>query len=259
MRSMKSAMLFCAVAPLLVSGCMSQRVTTNLKPETNPELKSPAGQFYVAGLKYAWAMSNGELDKEVVGKAEQRLLPLVRQECIARYPGLFLDTASSGAIPLGVEISCTTTMHSGKTIAWMLCTLDICGTILPAPGDTDEDFDVKVGVWNGRDGIGGVPLQNSFQRQEHVWVSVFSPAALITIPGESDFPKVSGTIFGIQGQMEASYQQTAQQVATTLAQLVATKEPGFWAVPVGSGSSSIAFPSAPTTTLPPPSESATPL
>jgi hypothetical protein len=255
---MKPVMLLCVVGPLLVSGCMSQRVTTNLKPETNAELKSPAGQFYVAGLKYAWAMPNGAMDKELVAKAEQHLLPLVRKECTSRYPALFMDDASSSAIPLAVELNCTTTMHQGKTIAWMLCTLDICGTILPAPGDTDEDFDVKVGVWNGRDGIGGVPLKNSFQRQEHVWVSVFSPAALITIPGESDFPKMSGTVFGIQEQMELSYQQTAQQVATALAQLVATKEPGFWVVPVGNGNSPTALSSAPTTTLPPPTESAAP-
>jgi len=46
------------------------------------------------------------------------------------------------------------------------------------------------------------------------------------------------------------YQQTAQQVATALAQLVATKEPGFWVVPVGSESSPAALTSTPTTTLP---------
>ena len=257
-RGMKSVMLLlCALGPLLVSGCMSQRVTTNFKPETDPELKSPAGQFYVAGLKYGWAMSNGEINKEVVAKAEERLLPLVRQECSARYPGLFIQEASAGSIPLGVEVNCTTTMHSGKTIAWMLCTADICGTIFPAPGDTDQDFNVKAGLWNGRDGIGGVPLQNGFRREEHVWVSVFSPAALITIPGESDFPKVSGTIFGIQGQMEASYQQTAQQVATALAHLVATKEPGFWVVPAGRETTSATLSSLPAT-LPPPGESTAP-
>ena len=42
-RGMKSLMLLCVAVPLLVSGCMSARVTTSLKPETNPELKSPAG------------------------------------------------------------------------------------------------------------------------------------------------------------------------------------------------------------------------
>jgi len=183
---------------------------------------------------------------------------MVRKECISRYPALFANDASSGSIPLSVEIDGTITMHTGKMVAWMLCTADICGTLLPCPAQQDEDFDVKAGVWNGRDGIAGVPLQNSFRREEHLWVSVFSPAALITIPGESDFPKISGTIFGVQEQMETAYQQTAQQVATALAQLVAAKEPGFWVVPVGRESTPGTLPAVPTTMLPPPAESAAP-
>jgi hypothetical protein len=182
----------------------------------------------------------------------------VRKECASRYPALFVDEASSSSIPLGVEVICTTTQHPGKTIAWMLCTVDICGTILPAPGDTDEDFDVKAGVWNGRDGIAGAPLQNGFHREDHVWVSIFSPAALISIPGESDFPKTSGTLFSMQEQMRNSYQITAQQVATSLAHLVADKEPGFWVVSASSESSPAASSSAPTTTLPPPTDQAAP-
>jgi hypothetical protein len=258
-RSMKSVMFLCVVGPLLLSGCMSARVTTNLKPGTDPELKSPAGQFYVAGLKYKYADANQQvqMDQTTIADAERRLLPLVRKESASRYPALFVNEASSSSIPLGVEVNCTITQHNGKMVAWMLCTVDICGTILPVPGDYDEDFDVKAGIWNGRDGIAGVPLQNSFRREDHMWVSVFSPAALITIPGESDFPKMSGTIFGIQSQMETGYQQTAQQVATALAQLVATKEPGFWVVPAGSESSPAALPSVPTT-LPPPAEQGTP-
>ena len=257
---MKSLMLLGVTGLLLGSGCMSARVTTSLKPGTDPALKSPAGQFYVAGLKYKYADANPQvqMDQTTTADAERRLLPLVRKESVSRYPALFVNEASSSSIPLGVEVNCTITQHSGKMAAWMLCTVDICGTIFPCPVQQEEDIDVKAGMWNGRDGIAGVPLQNSFRREDHQWVSIFSPAALITIPGESDFPKMSGTIFGIQSQMETGYQQTAQQVATALAQLVATKEPGFWVVPVGSESSPAALPSTPTTTLPPPAESAAP-
>jgi hypothetical protein len=257
---MKPVMLLCVVGPLLVSGCMSARVTTDLKPETNAELKSPAGRFYVAGLKYKYADANPQIpiDQKTMDDAERRLLPLVNKECASRYPALFVNGAASGSIPLGVEVHCTTTQHTGKTVAWMLCTLDICGLILPCPGGVDEDFDVRAGVWNGRDGLRGVPLQKNFRREDHFWVSVMTPLALIHMPGASDFPKFSGTVMDIQQQMETSYQQTAQQVATALAQLVATKEPEFWVVPVGSESSPAALLSTPTTTLPPPAEPATP-
>jgi len=260
-RGMKSMMFLCVAVSLFTSGCMSARVTTNLKPGTDPALKSPAGQFYIAGLKYKYADANQQIqmDQTTIADAERRLLPLVRKESASRYPALFVNEASSSSIPLGVEVNCTITQHPGKMVAWMLCTADICGTIFPCPVQLEEDFDVKAGMWNGRDGIGGLPIQNGFRREDHQWVSIFSPAALITIPGESDFPKMSGTIFGIQSQMETGYQQTAQQVVTALAQLVATKEPGFWVVPAGSESSPTALPSTPTTTLPPPAESVLPL
>lgn len=253
-------LLLSTIGPLLISGCMSARVTTNLKPETNAELKSPAGQFYVAGLKYKYADANPQVptDQKTMDDAERRLLPLVNQECVSRYPALFVNGAASGSIPLGVEVNCTVTQHPGKSVAWMLCTLDICGLILPCPGDVEEAIDVKAGVWNGRGGMGGTPLSKSFERKDHFWVSVMTPSALIHMPGESDFPKFSGTIFDIQQQMDTAYQQTAQQVATVLAQLVADKEPGFWVVPVGSESSPTTMPATPTTTLPPPGESATP-
>ena len=243
---MKPLMLFCVAVPLLVSGCMSMRATTDLKPEANAELKSPAGRFYVAGLKYKYADANPQIqiDQKTIDDAERRLLTLVNKECASRYPALFVDEASSGSIPLGVEVNCTTTQHPGKSMAWILCTVDICGLILPAPGQVDEAFEVKTGVANGRGGMSGSPLQKSFRREDHFWVSVMTPSALIHMPGESDFPKMSGTLFSIQAQMDSSYQQTAQQVATALAQLVATQEPGFWVVPVGSESVPTTLPTA---------------
>ena len=260
MHGMKPMMLLCVLGPLLVSGCMSARVTTNLKPETNAELKSPAGRFYVAGLKYKYADANPQvpIDQKTIDDTERRLMPLVNKECASRYPALFVDGAASGCIPLGVEVSCTTTQHTGKTMAWVLCTVDICGLIFPAPGQMDEAFNVKAGVANGRGGIGGTPLSKSFQREDHFWASVMTPLALIHMPGASDFPKFSGTVFNIQEQMETSYQQTAQQVATALAQLVADKEPGFWTVPVGAESVPTTTTSVPATSLPPPGETATP-
>jgi len=239
---------------------MSARVTTSLKPEANPDLKSPAGRFYIAGLKYQYKDANPriQVDQKTIEDTERRLLSLVSQECASRYPGLFVGEAASSSIPLGVEVSCTTTQHTGKTLAWMLCTADLCGLIFPCPGQMDQAFDVKAGVWSGRNGLRGAPLQKNVLTENHFWVSVLTPSALFHMPGESDFPKKSGTLFSLQQQMETGYRQAAQQVATALAQLVADKEAGFWTVPVGAESIPATMSSGSTTALPPPAETATP-
>jgi hypothetical protein len=252
---LKTVMVLCSVITLLGSGCMSTRVTTNLKPESNAELKSPAGQFYVASLKYA--NSNPQMGQKWIADFERRVLPLLRKECSSRYPALFVESSSS--IPLGVEVHNTTTMHTGKMMAWELGTLCICGLILPCPADSDEDYDIRAGVWNGRDGLRGATVQTSFRRENHMWISLLTPSALITIPGETDFPKMSGTILGVQSQMETAYHQTAQQIATALAQQVATKEPEYWTAPMGRENNPTVLPTAPpATTVPLPGEQATP-
>jgi hypothetical protein len=258
-RGIKSPILLFG-AVLLAAGCMSARVTTDLKPGADPALKSPAGRFYVAGLKYKYADSNPQIqpDQKTVAEAEQRLLPLLKEECASRYPALFAGEAVSGAIPLGVEVSCVATQHNGKTLGWMLGTLDLCGLIFPCPGQTDLAYEVQTGVWNGRNGLHGTPLQKNFMTENHFWVSVLTPSALIHMPGESDFPKASGSLMNIQSQMETAYRQAAQQVATALAQLVADKEPGFWTLPVGAESVPATTTAVPATTLPPPGETATP-
>jgi hypothetical protein len=254
MRGTKWVMLLCAAGALLVSGCMSARVTTNLQPKADAELRSSAGRFYVAGLKYANA--NPQVDRKQLADFEQRVLPHLRKECSTRYPALFADDAS-GAIPLGVEVRNKTTMHNGETMAWMYGTVLLCGLIFPAPGTTDEDFDVTAGVWNGRDGAHATTVRTSFRRENHVWVSLLTPSALITIPGKSDFPKVSGTLFGIQQQMDLYYQQIAPQIATALAQPVAAKEPEYWAAPASRDSIPGSQQSVPPA-LPPPAEQPAP-
>ncbi len=207
----------------MLSGCMSGRTTTNLKPETNLELKYSAGKFYIEGLKY----DNNLPENPTMADFDKRLLPLVRKECIARYPELFSGDSSS-SIPLWIDVNQKTNSNDTKTFTWMFCSLMLCGMVFPLPGESDEQFDVKAGVWNGQQGIKGASANKSFDRNMYFWVTVFTPLALITIPGESDFPKESGTIFGIESQMAAYELLTAQQIATALAKSVAEKDPSFW-------------------------------
>lgn len=248
--------LLCAGAALLAGGCMSARTTTNLQPGSDPALTSSAGTFHIANLKYANSDRRfAQNDREF----ERSLLPFLRKECVARYPALFVDE-SAGGIPLGVEVSNTTTMHDGKMMAWMFCTLTLCGVIFPCPAQTDEDIDVQVRVWSGRDTLLGARLQKSFRQETHMWISLLTPLALITVPGESDFPKMSGTVFGYKEQMNCYYKQVAQQIATATAHLVAATDAAHWTAqpraPAASGAP--AAPAALPTILPPPTEGAVP-
>lgn len=219
------------VAACVGSGCVSSRVVTDLKPEKNGELKAAAGPFYVAGLKYAstipHAPQNQQSDQNMA-EIERQLLPLVRHACASRYPALFVDEPGK-AIPVGVEVDDTITdTHQSKTLAWMLGTLDICGVIFPCPGQQDDAFTVKTGVWNGGARLRSAVPQITFHREMHFWLTVFTPLGLITVPGETDFPKTSGTLFDMQGLQNDYCQQVAQQLATVLAKQVTTQDAAYW-------------------------------
>ena len=228
--AMKFMLLLCVVGSLFGSGCMSSRITTDFKPEADPELKSPAGKFYVADLKYTYAEITQTDDNDTppfVAQIERLLLSLLREECKERYPALFeLDKAK--AIPLGVTVKKTFDMHESKTLGWMFGTLLISGTILPAPIHQTEELDLKVCVWTGETGVTTAFLQKNFQREFHGWMSLLTPAGLIHMPGESDFPKKSATALTDFYGQKTMYPPLASQLATAIAKLVMEKDAAFW-------------------------------
>jgi hypothetical protein len=219
---------FCIVCSFLVSGCASSRMLTDLKPAKNAELKSPAGTFYVADLKFNLVLDNpSPQTTETYKEYQRKLLPLLKKECVERYPALFANDAAS-SIPLTLTAETTSTSHDFKTKCWLLGTLLISGVILPCPGQTDEDITLKAGIWTGKEERQVTVLEKKFRREIHMWISLLTPAALITIPGESDIPKVSETLLDIP-QIERSYLQLlASQIATALAETIAIKDPEFW-------------------------------
>lgn len=263
MHAMKHVIFLCVAGVLLTSGCASTRVVTDLKPESDPALKSPAGQFYVAGLKYGDAEgSDGPRTAEWNANYGKRLLPLVRNECIARYPLLFAQD-SANSIPLWLEVSGKRTQHQGKFIAWMLGTLYLSPLIFPTPMiQDDRDIGVTVGLWNGHDGMGSGTIRREFRREEHAWFTIYTPWGLMKMSGESDFPKVSKVMSN--GRDIDSVPQVAQQIATAIAKLIAPKDPAFWTAPAqepatpaqGQGATG-ALPALPTA-LPLPTEPAAP-
>lgn len=222
----KAIKLLSLALVMVLNSCMSGRMTTDLKPEANLELKSPAGKFYIEGITYDNHIPE-EQQKHAISDFNDSILPLVRKECIARYPGLFSGDSSS-AIPLWVDVDHVTTNNDGKTLTWMFCSLMLCGLIFPLPGEYQEKFDVKTGIWNGQEGIKGAFVQKNFQKDSYFWVSIVTPLALITIPGESDLPKESDTILNMHAQIEAYEILNAQQISTAIAKSVAEKDLIFW-------------------------------
>lgn len=257
MQSIKTLFLLCMTGTLLASGCASVRVKTNLMPETDATLHSPTGRFYIAGLQYAVdGVDSGSTKSLPIDAAyEKRLFRLVRQECLARYPLLFTKDQTD-SIPLWIEVEDSITSKDGKTLAWILCTATIVGTVFPAPSEIDRDLVITVGVWNGKDGIGSAGTSKDFQREQHFWLSLLTPLGLISIPGESDFPKESEA-FNMGRFAYDDVPQVAQQVATAVAKLVAAQDADYWTAqprqyesPAQSATTPAALP-APTETVAP--------
>jgi len=250
---------------LLASGCSSVRVKTDLVPETDAKLKSPAGMFYIAGVEYGCDYGDdlpaSEAVKAFATDYGNKLLRLLRKECSARYPLLFLDQENS-AIPLFVTVKEVFDYNQSKYLTWGLCTLLITPLVLPAPIDTDRDLTVSAGVWNGAGAHGSVAVLKKFRREERGWLTVLTPLGLIPVSGTTDFPVestafVSGNHFRFFDEMP----QISQQVATALAKIITSKEPEFWTAPPSRSQQPGYAPTTPATTpaiLPPPSEPITP-
>jgi hypothetical protein len=228
MPKLKIVMVLYLAGTLLVSGCASSRMVTDLKPANNAELKSPAGTFYVADVKFIRVLDNPKPNTiETYKKYQRLLLPLLRKECMERYPVLFSNDAAS-SIPISVTAESTLTPNHFKTKCWMFGTLMIVGWLLPCPSEKEEDVILKAGIWTGRDDVQGAMLQKCFRRETHGWLSILTPLALIDIPGESDFPKASSSIFTTHKGEWIYLQQLASQLATALAETIPTQEPAFW-------------------------------
>jgi hypothetical protein len=245
MLKLKFFIAFSVLGSLLVSGCASSRMLTDMKPAQNAELKSPAGTFYVADLKFILLLDDPSPQvTETYKKYQRMLLPLLKKECVERYPALFSNEPQS-SIPLTVTAETTSTSHDSKTMCWMFGTLMIVGLILPCPDQRDEDITLKTGIWTGRENLQTPMLQKNFRREIHGWVSLLTPLGLIEFPGESDLPKASASLFNIHAGEQIYLQQLASQLATALAETITAKDTEFWKSQPLSGPSSTLSPALP--------------
>lgn len=226
----------------LCSGCASFRVITDLKPEADANLQSPAGRFYIAGVKYTVggddAVERNKTTDDIDAAYERQLLKLLRKECLSRYPLLFTKD-STDSVPLWIKVDDSGASDDHVPI-WMLCTVCICPIILPMPVDWERDLIVTVGRGDSYSDINNIVDKKGFHRDEHGWMC-FNPLGLISFPGESDFPKVSAA-FAMGRYAYNDVPQVAQQVATATAKLISTKDPAFWTTQPRLNNSSIGLP-----------------
>lgn len=177
-------LVLCAASFLLFSGCMSMRSITTVKPGIDTEVSVQGCLFYVAGLTFssspvAWTDAD----------TGRQLLPVLRKESNIRYPALFAEEAA-GAIPLGVEVRITNTVHPNPI--GLIGLLFLSGLIYPSwPDQMDSDVEVMTGVWNGQSFLRDAMLKQDFKNKTYTWVSLLTPAAApaaLPLPTETVVP-----------------------------------------------------------------------
>jgi hypothetical protein len=207
---------------LMESGCVSGRTLTTLKPVSEPELRVPDCRFYIADLQYTTVPNayNGN-------RQEDRLAKQFKKECSIAYPNLF-TTDQAGSVSLGIDVVQKDKVYIGKTMIWMYGTLMISGLILPCPGQADAEYDIRISVLEDESAVSGkLCATNGFKNEYHTWSSLFTPAALIEIPGESDFPKISGSLFNMKPLEDDYYNVISRQLAAAVAHAVVGAGPEF--------------------------------
>ena len=177
-----------AVACLLfATGCTSIRYSTTLPASgrrdrclglvkvniTNVVVSSPAGRGNIVP----------ELSRKSFMTAARGQYPLIFDE-------------DRNALPVNVEVACDYDDGRERDGKYALYTLLAVGLVpVPAPGANEAgDFSVRVSADDPGQGVIEYPVV-TFQRQNAAWWTVFSPLGLIPVPGQSDVPRSSSTMF----------------------------------------------------------------
>jgi hypothetical protein len=179
-----TVILMAMLAGLAGGGCASTRITVTppVKMAAVPEKPATTYRLEQATLKSQPAtvwLPDGWQGR---GFAE-RFTTLAEK----RYPRLFSN--SRNAIPIAVRIDLAVKAQSQATIAGAVLTFGIIGGIFPSFPWTTE-WQVKIQIEDIRE---ETILTTGFKTEDRGWFSLFSPFGLISIPGESDAPKVSST------------------------------------------------------------------
>ena len=191
---------------ILVGGCASTKITVTpaVKMAVVPAARHDAytlGSVAIAFPVYIppdWR--NDGFARQFVQLAE------------ARYPALF--NKSVGAVPIDVQVNVNQDSHQAAAFGVYLCTLCLIGGIFPSvPWETEWQIQVQ-SRYPGGD---SPPFTSSgLMVKNRGWWSILTPLGLITIPGESDAPKVSAVGAASPGQIPPAHRAYAIQCMVDL-------------------------------------------
>jgi hypothetical protein len=179
--------LMVAASALLLAGCMSARGTSTLQPLPDAEQRLAGLQFRVA------AIEEGPANPQEAAQGLQRQMSQA-------YPRLFSDDLE--AIPLLVRFKTT---PDNNTVGAFIGGFFTLGT-LPVPTWTGFSREVGVTPWTANGAALPVCVIR-YTRRDHVWVTVFTPLALIPMPGRSDMDRDVGTILNADSGYKAYAQK----------------------------------------------------
>ncbi len=188
------AVLFAAVC----GGCCSGRIVVKGRPEVHTPEKI-ARMYKVEKvslccrqcLQALRAKTLSEPCTHVVWWTHQDFEYAFREKLVARHPQLFGDDPK--ASPLSVEVVIDRKDKIAGTLITEVLTLTISPSILPSyPITSLFELDLCVRDDSGETLYGTAA---TVKGQEKTWVTFLTPLGLISIPGPSDVPKKSVTVF----------------------------------------------------------------
>jgi len=196
----------------LLSGCASTRIVSNIKAqhfqtaeEVKFEIKKVSVDYSGSGGSAAGVQIRGQLTPE-----------LLMADANNNYKNYF--SIDETAIPIEIRAKVEKSSTFALSLLIQTGTLTILGGILPLPESDLTKVNLDIGL---QDEHSDLHLKGSaeFEQRKVRWMSIFTPLALIPIPGESDIPKISETIdsLGVRSE-KASFKLLRKSVLDAVVQ-----------------------------------------
>lgn len=204
---------------LLAGGCMSTRMTFEGRPKVTLPAKV-ARQYTVEKVEFvcedcrrepAGWRNSGECMHTFQSWRKDGFGEQLRQRAEQRHPRLFSHART--AIPITVRATYDNENHMGVAFVVEILTLTACGAVFPS-WPAEMDYTVRLAILDPE----GHPVQDAACTAKLVqWVSLFTPFALINVPGPSEVPKSSSCILNATSEDKLFSDYIMDALADTLA------------------------------------------
>lgn len=217
-RPFVTAAFVLSLTGVLAGGCMSTRMTFEGRPKVTMPAKV-ARQYTVEKVEFVCENCRREAGRWGSGECLHTFQTWrkggfgeqLQQRAERRHPQLFSQART--AIPITLRATYDNEDHMGAMIAAELLTLTACGAVFPS-WPAEMDYTVRLAVLDPE----GHPVQDAACTAKIVqWVSLFTPLALISVPGPSEVPKSSSCILNAMSEEKLFSDYIMDALADTLA------------------------------------------